>query len=134
VIAETDRLAVNLGDRPELVRDPLARPRPRFLRRWAREITRLRATRAERRRSSSKLSSRWRGFTQCCSRSVAPSAVRLATIDWATTSGSPVRSTGRYRMVMKGSPTGDKVGLSKQPAPGGSSHVVRRIGSVAPEA
>src|ERR1035437_5123029 len=36
--------------------------------------------------------------------------------------------------VMKGSPTGDKVGLSKQPAPGGSCHVVCRIGPVAPEA
>jgi hypothetical protein len=35
---------------------------------------------------------------------------------------------------MKGSPTVDNVGLSVQPAPGGSSHVVRRIGPVALEA
>jgi hypothetical protein len=47
---------------------------------------------------------------------------------------SELVTSTRYRMVMKGSPTGDKVGLSKQPAPGGSSHVVRRIGPVAPEA
>jgi len=53
---------------------------------------------------------------------------------WRTSGSVGPSCPAHDRMVMKGSPTGDRVGLSKQPAPGGSSHVVRRIGPVAPEA
>lgn len=53
---------------------------------------------------------------------------------WRRSSSGPTSGPRRdYRMVMKRSLAGDNVGLSRQPAPRRPRHVVRRIGSVAPE-